>query len=426
MQRGKLRGGIQFACSPTGLNSPFEAVPPPPAAIVPLQQDQGGACVPRVKKNDPVRVGQLIGESPTPHGASIHAPVSGKVAEIIKHFPTLNGPTAPAVVIESDGLATPADPLAEEGSLAALGAAGVVDFDRPTVPLAAKLEAAAARRVTTLIVNALDSEPFLSSRGRLLLEQIPEITAGIAAIRGRLDLRRVILTVDARAGEAIAAARAAWGDAVEILPLKNRYPQAVDVLLVKRALNREVPFAHGVRIVDVGAVVLAVESLAAVGRRRPVVERFFTVAGREGHVKNVRVAIGTPIRAVLEHCGITPAPGGKIIAGGPMTGTAAAGPDLPVTKEVAGLTVQSPREVVAPVEAVCIKCGRCVDACPMGLMPFLLSGFAEKGMLAQAHAYDLFACIECGCCAYQCPVRIPMVQFIQFAKRRLTDQGGGT
>jgi electron transport complex protein RnfC len=133
---------------------------------------------------------------------------------------------------------------------------------------------------------------------------------------------------------------------------------------------------------------------------------------------------GHPALEYFDILGIRPEAGGKIIAGGPMSGTAAAGPDLPVTKEVAGITVQGPREVVAPVEAVCIKCGLCVDTCPMGLMPFLLSGFSEKGMLAQARAYDLFACIECGCCAYQCPVRIPMVHFIRFAKQRLSDRGG--
>ncbi len=426
MQPGRLRGGITFSYPSTGLSSPFEAVSPPSLTIVSLRQDQGGVCTARVKKNDPVRVGQLIGESAAPNGASIHAPVSGKVAEVIKAFQNIHGQSVPAVVIESDGLSEqggghPAD----TDPLAALREAGIVDYDRSTVPLAAKLEEAKARNVSTLIVNALDIEPLLASRGRLLQEQTTEIAAGIDAVKKILNPGRVLLTVDANAVQAIAAAKSAWGDAVQLLPLKNKYPQAVDVLLVRSALKREVPFAHGVRIVDIGAVVVDVESMAAAGRHQPVVERFISVAGSRGHIRNVRVAIGTPIGAVLDHCRITPENGGKILAGGPMMGSAVAGLDQPVTKEVAGITVLRPGEVVTPVEAVCIKCGLCVDACPMGLMPFLLSGFSEKGMFAHAQRYDLFACIECGCCAYQCPVRIPMVQFIKFAKRQLEDQRSG-
>lgn len=394
-------------------------------AIVPLRQDQGGVCTARVKKNDPVLVGQLIGESAAPNGASIHAPVSGKVAEVIKAFQNIHGQPVPAVAIESDGQAQRIEHAAEADPLAALQAKGVVDFDRSTVPLSAKLNEAKACNVTTLLVNALDIEPLLASRGRLLLEQTTDIAAGIDAVKKILNPGRVLLTVDANALQAIAAAKSAWGDSVQVVPLKNKYPQAVDYLLIKRALNREVPFAHGVRIVDIGAVVVDVESMAAVGRNQPVVERFITVASSQGHARNVRVTIGTPIGAVLDHCRITPEHGGKVLAGGPMTGPAVAGLDQPVTKEVAGITVLGTREVVKPVEAVCIKCGLCVEACPMGLMPFLLSGFSEKGMFAHAERHDLFACIECGCCAYQCPVRIPMVQFIKFAKRQLVDQRSG-
>ena len=425
MRPGKLRGGIKLPYPSTGLSTPFEAVSPPSLAVVPLQQDRGGVCTPRVKKNDTVLVGQLIGESPTPNGASIHAPISGNVIEVIKAFQDIHGRTVPAVAIQSDGSAARFEAPAGTDPLAALQGSGVVDYDRKTMPMAANVEAATARNVNTLIVNALDIEPLLASRGRLLLEEIQAVSAGIDAVTKLLDIGRVLLTVDANAAEAIAAAATAFGGSVHILPLRNQYPQAVDFLLVKRALNVEVPFAHGVRITDIGALVVDVEGVAAVGRRQPVAERFISVATPQGHVKNLRVPIGTPIRAVLEHCRITPEAGGKILAGGPMTGPAVAGLDQPVTKEFAGLFVQGPREVVKPEEAVCIKCGRCVEACPMRLMPFLIAGFSEKGMFAEAQNHDLFACIECGCCAYLCPVRIPMVQFIKFAKRQIIHQRKG-
>lgn len=425
MRPGRMSGGILFSYRLNGLSSPFEDIPPPSVVIVPLQQDRGGICTLRVKKNDVVPAGQLIGESPKPNGASIHAPIAGKVAEVIKAFQDIHGRTVPAVVIESDATANPIEVKADTDPLAALQGSGVVDFDRETTPLAAKLEEARARKVSTLIVNALDIEPMLSSRARLLLEEVQTIAAGINAIKRILDLKRVILTVDANASEAIAAATNAFSGSVQILPLRNKYPQAVDYLIAKRTLNVEIPFALGLRITDIGALVVDVEAVNAAGRGQPVVERFISVATDKGHIKNLRVAIGTPLRAVLEHCRITPEPGGKILAGGPMTGLAAAGLDQPVTKEFAGVFVQGPKEVVKPEEAVCIKCGLCVEVCPMRLMPFLISGLSEKGRLAEAVHYDIFTCIECGCCAYLCPVRIPMVQFIQFAKKQIMVQRKG-
>ncbi|MCU0559331.1 MAG: RnfABCDGE type electron transport complex subunit C [Desulfobacterales bacterium] len=420
-----MRGGIRFSHPLDGLSSPFEDLPTPSVVTVALQQDRSGVCALRVKKNDVVLAGQIIGESPRPNGASIHAPISGVVTELIKAFQDFHGRMVPAVVIESDGAANPCEIPADTDPLAAVQQAGVVCFDHKTDPLAAKLEEARSRKVGTLIVNALDGEPLLSSRARLLLEQAEAIAAGIDALKKILDLGRVILTVDANAAEAIAAATRAFSGAVQILPLRNRYPQAVDYLLVQRALNVEIPYSLGVRITDIGALLVDVEAMAAVGRGQPVVERFISVATGKGHVKNLRVAIGTPIRAVLEHCRITPEPGGKILAGGPMTGTALSGLDQPVTKEFAGVFVQGRSEVVKLEEAVCIKCGRCVEVCPMRLMPFLISGFSEKGRLAEAAQHDLFACIECGCCTYLCPVRIPMVQFIQFAKGQLMAQRKG-
>ncbi|MFO7706886.1 MAG: RnfABCDGE type electron transport complex subunit C [Desulfobacterales bacterium] len=422
MRPGRLCGGIKLTVPPTGLSSPFEEIPPPPMVVVPLQQDRGGVCSPKVKKNDVVLVRQLIGESPHPNGASIHAPISGKVTEVLKAFQDIHGKTVQALGIESDGMAKQAEAAVDTDPLASLQAAGVVDFDRKTVPLAAKLEGARGHSVNTLIVNALDIEPFLSSRGRLLLEEIQAIAAGIDTVKKMLNVGRVLLTVDGRAAEAIAAAAKSFGDSVQILPLHNKYPQAVDYLIVKKALNVEVPFAHGVRITDIGALVVDVEGLVAVGRNQPVVERFISVANSQGHIKNLRVPLGTPIRAVLEHCRVTLEPGGKLLAGGPMTGQAVASMDQPITKEFSGIYVQAPREVAQTAEAVCIKCGLCVEACPMRLMPFLISGFAEKGKIAETKKYDIFACIECGCCAYCCPVRIPMVQFIKFAKKQLMDQ----
>jgi Na+-translocating ferredoxin:NAD+ oxidoreductase subunit C len=425
MHSGRLRGGLQFSYPSTGLSSPFEDVASPSTAVVPLQQDRGGACTPKVKKNDEVLAGQVIGESRDLLGASIHAPISGKVIEIIKAYQDVSGQTVPAVVIENDNKAQWFDHPAEADPFASLQRSGIVDYDRKTVPLAAKLEEARTRNANSLIVNALDMEPILSSRGRLLQEQTSEIAAGIDILKNILNITHVFLTVDENASQAIPSIQSALGNSTQILPLRNKFPQSVDYMLVKYVMHIEIPCADGVCIPDVGAVVVDVESVAAVGRKKPVVERYISVTNSKGHIKNVRVIIGTPIRDVLDHCGITCEAGGKILAGGPLMGIAVASPDLPVTKDVCGIHVQGKNEVVKPADAVCIKCGLCVDACPMRLMPFMISGFSEKGMYAEAQHYEISACIECGCCAYLCPVRIPLVQYIKFGKKQISDQRSG-
>ncbi len=427
MSTGSFSGGIRLSVSDTSQSKPFERIIPSGVVTIPLRQDLGGICNAKVKKGDEVKIGQVIGESAGPEGASIHATVSGKVADVIKAYPHLLGGFVPAVVIESDGknewveLESSADPLAT------IQQAGIIDFDIKPVPLVTKLNEAKSRRVNAIIVNAMDIEPVLSSRLRLLSERVQEVACGIDTIKGIIGAASIYVTLDEGAAQAMSAVVSACGSAVNVVGLKPRYPQAIDLLLVKSILGEEVPCTETYCVADVGALVLSVETVAAVGwaiaQKKPVVERFLTVTGTNGTgTKNVQVRIGTPIREVLGHCGISVEGMGKVISGGPMMGTAIANTEMPVTKEVLGIFVQHEKDITRFDPAVCIKCGLCVEVCPVGLMPFLISGFSEKSLYSKAAANDIFTCIECGCCAYVCPVRIPMVHWIKFGKAQIMAQ----
>lgn len=420
MGSARMRGGVSLPLALEGFSRPFEALPLPPRLTLPLIQDEGGVLEPRVKKNETVRAGQLIAENPRPHMAALHAPAAGKVVEILSSFRDLRGRAVPAVVIEPDGSPERTEVPAADADPVSFGATcGFVDFDRRTKPLAGKLNDALDRGVKTLIVNGLDREPFLHSRGRLLQEEGEAVRRGIESLRMLLSPDKTVLVVESRAPAVREAAKATAGEAAWVFPLANRYPQAAPRMIARAVLGAEIPYTAGVTVADFGGLIVDVEAVAALGRKGPLTERFLTVSDGRGRRHNVRVALGTPIGEILKHVGISPVPGGKIIAGGPMSGLAAADSGLPVTKETAAVFIQEPSEIIRPADAVCIKCGLCVEQCPMRLMPFLIAGFSEKCRFDDAERHDLFACIECGCCAYLCPVGIPLLQFIRFGKRQI-------
>lgn len=426
MGSARMRGGINLPLNADGFSRPFDPLPLPPRLVLPLIQDEGGILEPRVKKNDAVRAGQVIAENPRPHMAALHAPAAGKVVEIAAAFRDTIGRVVPAVVIEPDGSTgqpEPPPPMAEPASRPEVQ--GIVDFDRRTQPLAAKLQDAVGRQVETLIVNALDQEPFLFSRGRLIQEEGQALLKGIESLRAMLSPAKTVVVVESRASAVRQAAEALAGGTTYVFPLANRYPQAAARMLARAVLGAEIPYTAGVTVADIGGLIVDVEAAVAVGRGGPLTERFLTVSDGRGNLHNVRVALGTPIGFILERCGIALEAGGKIVAGGPMSGPAVADPGLPVTKETAGIFVQGPSEVTRPAEAVCIKCGLCVEKCPMRLMPFLIAGFSEKCRFDEAERYDLFACIECGCCAYLCPVGLPLLQFIRFGKQQILGRRKG-
>lgn len=419
-------GGLCLPVADAGANKPFERVMPSGTVTIPLKQHIGGSCAAKVKKGEDVKAGQAIGEGTGADSPPVHASVSGKVLDITTNYILPSGEGVPAIIIDPDGKDEWAEKLSGADPLAVIQAAGIVDCDVKAVPLAAKLEEAKSKRVNSLIINGMDLEPAMCSRSRLVCEKAQDIARGAEIIAKIIGAGSVYLAIDKDCQQSVSSA-GSCGGAIKVTHLKAKYPQAVDLLLVKSILGKEVPCKETSCTADAGALVVGAETALAVSMAvqdgKPAVDRFITIAGMNGaSTKNVQVRIGTPIKEILGNCGLSVNGKGKVIAGGPLMGAALASADMPVTKDTVGIFVQHEEQVIKTDSAVCIKCGFCVDACPMGLMPFLVSGLSESGNYAMAEGYDIFTCIECGCCAYVCPLKLPMVQWIKFGKAQIMAQ----
>jgi len=423
MKVGTFPGGLNLGSIESD-TSTFHEVPSSGTVIIPLKQYAGKACEPTVKKKDEVKVGSIIGESTGNDEASVHATVSGVVTNIIKKYPDMKGGTVPAIEIESDSKNELDETIFEGTDIELIQKAGVVDLDIDAVPLHGKIALAKEKSVNTLIVNCVDVESQFSNRTALLSEKASEVAAGIDIISKILGVTSVYIGVVDKASNAISSISSACSSA-QVVGLKDKHPQSLKELLVKAILDKEIP--QGGIPEDIGVTVISAETALFVARavndKKPVIERFITVAGGGlSKSKNVLVRIGTPIKEVLDYCGVSASGVGKVIIGGPMMGIAIHTSDMPVTKETTGIFVQNESEVVEFPSGVCIKCGLCIDICPMKLMPFLISGFSEAGEYAMAEKNDIHGCNECGCCSYVCPVLIPMVHWIKFGKSEIRAQ----
>ncbi len=429
MKSGTFPGGLSLPVSAAGVSKPFESVPPSQTVIIPLKQHIGEPCAVSVKKGAEVKMGDLLGES---ESAAVHATVSGKVTEIIKKFPGMSGGYVPAIGIESDGKNESGGFLEGSDPMSLIQKGGVVDSDVEAISLHDKLTLAKEKSVKALVINSVDVEPQMISRASILAENAKEVASGIDIISQILGITTVYIGVSENAPNAISAISGACSSAISgacssahVVGLKAKHPQSMQELLVKALLGKEVPTGGSPE--DIGVTVISVETAfftaQAVNDKKPMLERFITVAGNGiGSPKNVLVRIGTPIKDVLEHCGVAPGHGGKVIIGGPLMGTAIHSADIPVTKETTGIYLQKEGDIAEFPSGVCIKCGLCVEVCPMRLMPLLISGFSESGSYAMAEANDILSCNECGCCAYVCPVLIPMVQWIKLGKSEIRAQ----
>jgi electron transport complex protein RnfC len=414
---------------------PIARLPFAPRLVVPLSQNVGRPARPIVSVGQEVLRGQPLAEADGFVSVPHHAPVSG-VVEAIRLHPTSGGLWTEAVILKAHPGSTQSveweDPqdlssLDDSEVIAAVQRTGIVGLGGGVFPTHAKLRVPKEFPVDTLVVNGCECEPYLTSDHRIMVERAADLIAGIAISRRLLGNPRAIIGVEDNKPDAIEAIRALLpaGGEVTVEAVPTKYPQGAGEMLIKTLLGREVP--PDSRSYQIGAYVQNVATLAHIGaltpRGRGFIERVITVAGTAvARPGNYLVPMGTPLRFLLEHVG-APAESIEVIFGGPMMGQAVACLDAPITKGVSGILAFRARELAQPVARKsfpCIKCGKCVESCPMGLNPSTLGMLAAKRQYEpMAETYRLGACFECGTCSYVCPANIPLVQQFRVAKQVL-------
>lgn len=402
---------------------------PPKKVVIPLAQHIGAPCKSTVNIGQEVKKGELIGIPEGFVSAPVHSSISGKVIAI-GEFPLPSGRMATSVVIENDGkeewttLKDNPDymQLSPEELREKVKDAGIVGMGGAAFPAHVKLSPPKEKPIDVIILNGAECEPYLTADYRLMVERPDDVVEGLKVLMKILSVNRGFIGIENNKPEAIdAMTRAASKeDSIKVCALEVKYPQGAEKMLIKATVDREVP-ARGLPM-DVGVVVhnigtaIAVYEAARYGK--PLIERVVTVTGEAiKEPKNLLVKIGTLISDLIEECGGFKSEAAKVISGGPMMGFALYSLDIPVTKGTSGI-LAIPEEGVLHAEdfGPCIRCGRCIDICPMGLMPSMLSVLSERGFYEETRDYNLFDCFECGSCAYICPSKRPIVQFIRLAK----------
>ncbi len=405
--------------------------------VLPLSQHTGAPARPVVRVGDAVRRGQLVAEPGGFVSMALHSPVTGRVAALApRRHPS--GRLVEALEIEIDPFSAqtlagrpPLDPfaLSDEEFVAEVQRAGLVGLGGAAFPTHVKYKLPPGKRVTRLVVNGCECEPYLTTDHRLMVEHPAEILRGADIVARRLGVEETVIGVELNKPDAIAAlerevAASGLGGRMRVVPLRVKYPQGAEKMLLEALYGIEVP--SGGLPLDVGCVVNNVGTMAALAdwfdRGWPLIERVVTVAGPGvGRPANLLVPLGTPVRAVLEHCGGLAHETREVVMGGPMMGTPLAGLDVPVLKGTSGLLAFTSADTRLPAEYTCIKCGRCVDACPQFLNPSRLQRLARAGRYDEMQRYFVKDCVECGSCTFACPSGIPVVQLIRVAKSALRE-----
>jgi len=412
-------------------NLPIAAFPVPEVLVVPMLQHIGAAARPIVKKRDRVRKGQVIGEAQGYISANVHSPVSGKVRAIERAIHNVTGRKVPAVIIENDGDETWAPGCNEAQKVNGMDArrmvemvqeAGVVGLGGAAFPAHVKLSPPAHTPISDVFINGAECEPFVTCDHRLMLERTREIMEALRLIMHILDAPDGHIGIEENKPDAIEAFRQALDsdERITVHSLKVKYPQGAEQQLIKAVTGREMPDGGGLPA-DVGCLVHNVGTALAIRDavmfRRPLIERVVTVTG-EGVERpgNFLVRIGTTVQEMLARQGIREGTR-MVILGGPMMGIAQGALESPIIKGNNAVLLLGAGPF-APQRA-CIRCGRCVEHCPLGLVPSDLSIACENEDWDAALKASILECKECGCCAYVCPANRRIVHQIKFGKAEI-------
>ena len=410
----------------------LEFFPPPEKVVIPLHQHFGNPAEPLVKKGEEVFLGQKIGEATSLFSASVHASVSGKVLSVDGHNHPLGKPVL-SVTLANDGedrfhpaLSGTEDPLSLDPDQIRqkVKEAGIVGLGGAAFPTAVKITPPKDKPIDTVIINGCECEPILTADYRLMMEHPDEILLGAELVRIATGADRILVGIEDNKKEAFGLLQQkAASYSAEVLLVKTKYPQGAEKNLIYALLGREVP--RGGLPFDVGVVVQNVGTAKAVWDAakmgKPLYERALTVSGNGiKEPKNLNVRLGTPFQSVIDFCGGLTEDVNMIIMGGPMMGLSQWVLDVPVIKGTSGILAWASAKPIT--EFACIRCGRCVEHCPMGLMPTQLMKYVKYEQLSDAENWGALDCVECGSCQYSCPANIPLVHWIRLGKNQIMSQ----
>ena len=433
-------GGIHPSDKKISKDCRIEVLPVPEKVFISMAQHLGAPATPVVKVGDSVKVGQVIAEPAGFISAYVHSSVSGTVKSIgprkdlagnyITHIEIETSGDEWAEEIDCTDTLVTEIPEDNKAILEKIKLNGVVGLGGATFPTHVKLSPPPGKKADCLILNGAECEPYLTSDYRIMLERSKEIVIGAAIMKQVLGGCPAVIGIEENKPEAIRVMsdavaelqKTARGyDGISVMPLKKKYPQGGEKQLIDAVMKRQVK-SMGLPI-DVGAVVQNVAtSLAvyeAVQKNMPLIANVLTVTGDclpMDRQHNYKFRIGMPLSYIAEYAGGVPDQAAKIISGGPMMGKAIAELDATTVKGSSSLLYLTAEQTVRGVESACIRCGKCAEACPMGLEPFLLQKYARNGMMDELEENAVQDCIECGCCLYSCPAYIPLLDIIRIAK----------
>ena len=403
-------------------------------SVVLLNQHIGTPSLPVVAKGDEVKVGQILAKANGFVSANIHAPVSGTVSKVDEIIDA-SGYKHQAIFIDvvddvwMDSIDRSADiiktcNLDASQIIEKIEAAGIVGMGGAAFPTHVKLMPPPDKKAEVMIVNGVECEPFLTSDHQLMLEKGEEILVGLTLLMKAANVKRGVVGIENNKADAIAHLKKLAGQyaGIEIMPLKVMYPQGGEKQLIEAVLDRQVP--SGALPVDVGAIVQNVATVfavyEAVQKNKPLFERIITITGKSVRKPgNIRVRIGTPMSELIDLAGGLPEDAVKVIGGGPMMGKALTNLSVPLTKGSSGLLILSEKETRRKDIQNCIRCAKCVKACPMGLEPYLFMTLIEHSEWDKLEKECIMDCIECGCCTYSCPSSRPLLDYLKIGKAKV-------
>ena len=428
-------GGVHPEENKISTNATIEQMPLPKQVAVLMNQHLGAPATPIVAKGDKVKVGQLIAEAQAFMCANIHSPVSGTVNKIDVCKDIVGLPkTAIYIDVEGDEWMETIDrtpdikrecTLEPKEIVAKLKEMGIVGLGGATFPAHIKYSVPEGKKAEYLIINAAECEPYLTSDHRVMMEHAEEICIGVSILRKALGVPNAYIGIESNKPEPIRVMTemAKTFEGIIVEPLVVKYPQGAEKQLINSITGRKVP--SGKLPIDVGCVVSNIGTTFAVyeaiQKNKPLIENILTVTGKKlPSQHNDQCRIGITYNDIIKHAlGELPENTGKVISGGTMMGKAISNLDAPTTKGASSVLVMDETESRRRPESNCIRCGKCVNACPMGLEPYLFSALVKNNRIEEAQAHNILDCIECGCCFFSCPANKPLTDEIRLGKNKV-------